>query len=235
MTSHQEIPPKYSQHPKRNLGKYLDLLLGMGTIALVFIIARPMILLSANGKGKEAVAQERVLPVKTIAVEPVNSYQVSRTYTGRIAALRNSNLGCSRGGEIERVLVREGDRVTQGQPLAQLDIRNLQTQRQQLVAQREGAEAQLAELQTGARTEDIDAASAAVTDIEQQLKLQAQQRTRREFLYNQGAISQEELDEFSFGEGALQARLRQAKSNLAELQNGTRPEQISAQQATVKQ
>ena len=201
----------------------------------MFIIARPIIMLSANDKGEEAVAQERVLPVKTITVEPVDSYQVSRTYTGRIAALRSSNLGFSRGGEIERVLVKEGDRVTQGQPIAQLDIRNLQTQRQQLVAQKEGAQAQLAELQTGARIEDIDAASAAVTDIEQQLKLQAQQRKRREFLYSQGAISQEELDEFSFGEGALQARLRQAKSNLAELQNGTRPEQIAAQQAIVNQ
>ncbi|MBE9048019.1 efflux RND transporter periplasmic adaptor subunit [Pleurocapsales cyanobacterium LEGE 10410] len=180
-------------------------------------------------------SQERVIPVETIEVQPVDSYQVSRTYTGEIAAIRSSNIGFSRGGEIEQVLVREGDRITAGQPLARLDIRNLETQRQQLVAEKARSQAQLTELERGARVEDIDAARAEVRDIEQQLKLQAKQRERREYLYNQGAISREELDEYAFGEGSLQARLSRAKSNLAELENGTRPEQIAAQQATVQQ
>ena len=126
-------------------------------------------------------------------------------------------------------------RVTKGQALARLDLRNLQSQRQQLLAQKARAEALLAELQTGARLEEIDSSQAAVRDLEQQLQLQAKQRERREYLYAQGAIAKEELDEFSFGEGALQARLNQAKSNLAELKNGTRKEQVSAQQASVQQ
>lgn len=74
-----------------------------------------------------------------------------------------------------------------------------------------------------------------VQDLEQQLKLQSKQKERREFLYREGAIAREQLDEFAFGEGALQARLNQARSNLAELENGTRQEQIDAQQATVQQ
>ena len=72
-------------------------------------------------------------------------------------------------------------------------------------------------------------------DLEEQLRLQQVQRTRRESLYTQGAISREELDEFSFGEGSLQARLDQSRSQLEELQNGTRPEQVMAQQALVRQ
>ncbi|MEL6442453.1 MAG: efflux RND transporter periplasmic adaptor subunit [Cyanobacteria bacterium J06621_8] len=218
---------------ERNWSKYLYILLSLGGIALAFFVARPM--LTSSTENPPAESQARVLPVETIKVQPVDFYQVSRTYTGEIAAIRSSNIGFSRSGEIEAVLVREGDRVTRGQALAKLDARNLQTQRQQLVAQKARAEAQLKELQTGARKEDIDAAQAAVSDIQQQLKLQEQQRKRREFLYGQGAIAKEELDEFSFGEGALQARLRQTKSNLAELENGTRPEQIAAQQATVRQ
>ena len=39
----------------------------------------------------------------------------------------------------------------------------------------------------------------------------------------------------SFGREALQARLDQARSQLQELQNGTRQEQIDAQQALVQQ
>lgn len=225
-------PESKSNHSQKKWSKYLYILLGLGGIGLGFFVARPM-LTSSDSPPVES--QERALPVETIEVQPVDSYQVSRTYTGEIAAMRSSNIGFSRSGEIESVLVREGDRVSAGQPLARLDIRNLKTQRQQLVAEKARAEAQLAELERGARQEDIDAARAEVRDIQQQLKLQEKQRERREYLYNQGAISREELDEFAFGEGSLQARLSRAKSNLAELENGTRPEQIAAQAATVQQ
>ncbi|MEM7593018.1 MAG: efflux RND transporter periplasmic adaptor subunit [Cyanobacteria bacterium P01_A01_bin.83] len=224
---------EFLESPNKTRGKYFYIFLGIAGLGLTFLGARPLIMTLPNDPTAES--QARVLPVDTIKVEPVESYQVSRTYTGEIAAIRTSNLGFSRGGEIKEVLVEEGDRVSQGQALAQLDIRNLQTQRQQLVAEKARAQAQLSELQTGARIEDINAAKAAVQDLEQQLKLQSKQKERREFLYNEGAIAREQLDEFSFGEGALQARLNQARSNLAELKNGTRQEQIDAQQATVQQ
>ena len=240
MTSEHIAPPDSQQpsselveHPRqqKNRSKYFYPLLGLGAMGLIFLLARPILMTSNEPETESA----RVLPVETIVAEPIDSYQVSRTYTGEVAAVRTSDLGFFRGGEIERVLVREGDRVTEGQVLAQLDIRNLETQHQQLVAEKARAQAQLSELQTGARVEDIDAARAAVRDIEQQLGLQEKQKERREFLYSQGAIAREELDEFAFGEGALQARLSQARSNLSELENGTRREQVAAQQATVQQ
>jgi len=224
---------KLAERTSNNRGKYFYLLLAIGGIGLIFLLARPILMTSADDTPAETTA--RVLPVETIEVQPVDTYQVSRTYTGQIAAVRTSDLGFPRSGEIEQIYVEEGDRVNQRQPLAKLDTRNLQTQRQQLLAEKAGASAQLSQLQTGARVEDIDAAQAAVQDIEQQLKLQSQQRQRREFLYAQGAIAQEELDEFSFGEEALKARLDQAGSNLAELKNGTRPEQVTAQEAILQQ
>lgn len=231
-----ETSSEFLERHKKKLSKRFYWLLGIGGVGLLLLITCPMVISIQNSSTKTAaVSKGRALPVETIEVQPVDSYQVSRTYTGEIAAIRTSNLGFSRSGEIEEVLVREGDLITPGAPLARLDIRNLATQRQQLVAEKARAQAQLAELQTGARVEDVNAAQAAVQDLEQQLKLQEKQRERREFLHNQGAISKEELDEYSYGSGALQARLNQSHSNLAELENGTRPEQIAAQQATLQQ
>ena len=238
MTSKSTTPPdspncsfESTEHSRKNRGRYLYWLLGIA--GLIFVFVRPSLTTSADKSVAESTA--RAIPVETVEVESTNFYQVSRTYTGEIAATRTSNLGFSRGGEIEQILVQEGDRVTKRQPLAKLDIRNLQSQRQQIVAQKARAQAQLSELKTGARIEDIEAAKASVQDLEQQLELQKNQRARREFLYTEGAIAKEELDEFSFGEGALQARLKQARSNLAELQNGTRQEQLAAQEASVQQ
>lgn len=72
-------------------------------------------------------------------------------------------------------------------------------------------------------------------DLEKQLELERIKRDRREYLYAEGAISQEQLDEVAFNSQALSERLTHARSTLEELLNGTREEQIAAQQAIVEQ
>lgn len=173
------------------------------------------------------------LPVETLSVEPTAGYEVQRTFTGEIAARRASEVGFDRGGEVTSILVEEGDRVLSGDALARLDTRSLQARRRQLEAQKARAIAQLEELEAGPRREEIDAARAAVRNLEAELELQRLQRSRREFLYTEGAISQEQRDEFAYGETALAASLAEARSRLEELENGTRPEVIAAQQAAV--
>ena len=175
------------------------------------------------------------LPVETIEVASSSGYTVTRMYTGEMAAAQISELGFERSGQLTQILVPEGARVSAGAALAKLDIRNLQTQRLQIEAEKARAIAQLTELETGARAEDIAAAAASVRDLEQQVALQNTRITRRERLYAEGAISRENLDEVSFTGGSLQARLDQARSQLTELQNGTRPEQLNAQDALIQQ
>lgn len=177
----------------------------------------------------------RPLPVMTLEAKSVNSYEVLRTYTGAIAAIRTSELGFERGGKLVNVFVKEGDRVKFKQPIAKLDVSNLQMQKLQLEAQKAQAQARLDEFIAGPRQQDIAAARAAVEDNKQQLQLQRTKLKRRKYLYGQGAISREQLDEIAFGENSLVARLRQAQSNLDELLAGTRTEQIAAQRAAVKQ
>lgn len=175
------------------------------------------------------------LPVEVVALAPVDAYTVERQYAGELVAQRRSALGFEKGGTVVAIHVQEGDRVEPGQPLARLDIRSLESQRQQLLAQRDQAVATLNELQNGPRQQSIAAAQAAVGDLEQQLALATTQRDRRTDLYQQGAISREELDQQTFGTGALERRLAQAQSELDELLAGTRPEQIAAQAARVRQ
>lgn len=175
------------------------------------------------------------LSVETIRLELASSYEVRRTYTGEIVARRSSELGFEQSGTVIELLVEEGDTVTANQPLARLDTRSIQAQRQQLIAQRDQSLAQLQELETGARPETIAAARAAVADLEQQVALAQLQKTRREGLYQEGAIAREDLDQQTFNLGSLQNRLNQAQSQLDELLAGTRQEQVMSQQATVRQ
>ena len=124
---------------------------------------------------------------------------------------------------------------TKGDILARIDARGLQAQRQQLEAERRQSLALLQELKTGPRPEDIAEAEAAVGDLNNQLSLARLQQQRRESLYEEGAISLEEMQERKFNADALEKRLQQAQSRLDELQAGTRSEQISGQDAQVAQ
>ncbi|MEM1310004.1 MAG: efflux RND transporter periplasmic adaptor subunit [Cyanobacteria bacterium P01_H01_bin.153] len=226
-----------SKSSKSSAKPRLKLWLGLGGIGLLAIVGMSVIQtqLAAQKPDRGAASAVNPLAVETLTVEAVDSYTVARAYTGEIAALRSSDLGFTRGGELMQVLVEEGDRVTAGEPLAQLDTQSLLAQRRQLEAQKTEAQARLLELERGARQEDIAAARAEVRDFENQLRLQQQQRSRREFLFAEGAISREQLDEFAFGAETLDARLDRAKSRLNELLNGTRPEQVAAQRAVVQQ
>lgn len=211
-------------------------LIGLGLLGLL-LIGVPVLRsrsVASSGEASSASANS-VTPVETVTVEPVSSYDVARSFTGEVTSLQASELGFERSGQLTGMLVPEGGTVGAGEPLARLDVRNLQTQRLQIEAEKAQAMARMTELEVGARSEDIAAAQAAVRELEQQIGLQRTQLARREVLYEKGAISQEALDEFSFGEGSLEARLDQARSQLLELENGTRPEQLTAQDAVVQQ
>lgn len=175
-----------------------------------------------------------VLPVEVINATSVQSYQVARAYTGEVVSRRSSELGFEQAGQLINITVDEGTWVEAGTPLAVLDTDTLKVQRLQLLAQRNQAVAKLQELQAGPREEAIATARARVTEVTEELQLEQTRRDRRETLYQEGAISREQLDEVSSEMGSTQARLAQANSQLEELLAGTRREQIAAQEAVVQ-
>ena len=176
-----------------------------------------------------------ILPVETIEVNLVDSYQVDRTYTGTIVPRRTSSLGFERSGKLINLTVDQGDLVIVGDPIAFLDTRNLKVQQRELLAERKQVNALLKELQAGSRRETIAAAQSTVNSFKSQIKLSQTKSQRRQELYASGAISLEQLDEATTEVHTLQARINEAQSKLDELLTGTRPEKIEAQQAILEQ
>lgn len=206
-----------------------------------WLLLLPLILLPvvwmASSRSETTKQNEslQVLPVETATLTAADSYTANRSYAGELVAQRSSELGFEQSGTVTVVLADEGDVVAAGAPLAKLDVRDLEAQRQQLEAQKRQLLAQLQELERGPRGEDIASAEAAVSDLRNQLELARLQAQRRADLYAKGAVSREELDERQFGANAIADRLSQAQSQLEELRNGTRQEQVSAQVAQVDQ
>lgn len=208
------------------------------------VLAVILIMLFCSGAGivtwfqnqaRKSKFSERIIPVKTQPVVAATSYKIMQTYTGEVAALRTSDLGFERSGRIVRINVDRGDYISVDNPIATLDTSNLNTERLELIARRAQALAVLEALKAGPRTEEIATAQFQVRELEILLKLENIKSSRRRVLYLEGAISREQYDEVAFNRNALSQRLAAAASHLKELMAGTRQEEITAQQAVVRQ
>ncbi|MGD1895476.1 MAG: efflux RND transporter periplasmic adaptor subunit [Phormidesmis sp.] len=204
----------------------------------VFIVIALM--LGAMAWGRRSAVRSRtpadpLLAVEANAVEPVSAYQRMRTYTGELRTKQSSELGFEQSALLTNMQVEAGDYVAAGETIAQLDTQILETEKQAMQAEKSQLEAQLQELETGARPEQIKAAEARVQDLEQQQALANTQRQRRQSLYDEGAVSLEQLDTAVTDYDTLSSRLAAARSELSELVAGTRREQLSAQKARIDQ
>ncbi len=88
-------------------------------------------------------AAEPMLRVQVQVAASSDTYEVDRSFVGRIEAARESELGFELAGLLEKVWVEEGDSVAFGERLARLDTERLSARRDELAAAREQALAQL--------------------------------------------------------------------------------------------
>jgi HlyD family secretion protein len=148
------------------------------------------------------------------------------------------------GVRVEKLLIKEGDKVQAGQILAYLEDYNRATAAlQQALDKLQVAKAELAQVKSGAKTGDIDAQKATIASLESQLKgdvaaqqasiarLQAQvenaqtENNRYQQLYKQGAIAASVGDSKALQLKTAQQQLAEANAALKRTQ-GTLQSQI---------
>ncbi len=100
--------------------------------------------LSARTSVAKTDSLSPALLVNTARIQLLSGYDYKRELTGRAQARRVSELGFELGGRLVDVLVDEGDQVSEGEVVAELDSDRLQAQRRELDAARGEAEADLA-------------------------------------------------------------------------------------------
>jgi multidrug resistance efflux pump len=170
-------------------------------------------------------------------------------------------IGSRVGGRVAEVLVDEGATVKQGETLVRLEPFDLVERRAQAQAElaartaeyeklvkgfrveeigqaeaeRDRLAAMLAELENGPRKQEIAAAEARVRLADAELELTRQKLDRVERVVARNAASQEELDEASTALRVARATLEVRQEELAQLLEGTRPEEIQAAKAQLEQ
>ena len=147
--------------------------------------------------------------------------------------IRQVELAFNASGRIARLLVHEGDRVAQGQPLAELDTTRLAS----LVAQAQGqlsTQGQvLARLKAGSRPEEIAKAAADAEAARVDAQNADLAYRRQQDLVAQHFVAQQQADNARSAFEAARARLRSAEESYRLVVLGPRKEDIAAAEATL--
>jgi HlyD family secretion protein len=184
---------------------------------------------------KNTSLKNKIVPIAAVAVLALVAWWAWKTFTpkgpgegfvgsnGRIEATE-IDISTKLPGRVEEILVREGDFVQAGQPVARMQIDTLRAQRQEADAMRQQAEHSVAaaEAQVTLRRSDLAAAQALIVQRETEVDAAQRRFKRSETLAREGASSVQELDDD-------RARVRGSEAALA----ATRA-QAAAAQAAVK-
>jgi RND family efflux transporter MFP subunit len=185
-----------------------------GVAALVAAFVLPGCGSSAPAKRVVAEAKVPVIAAHLGSVTPTS------TIGGLIVPFQNVQLQTTLVEPADAVYVTEGDHVTKGQLLAQLDTADLRAQLQSYegTAQSDVANTQKTSLQAGLtivqNKNSIDAAQAAVRQVQQTLSTDTLTLTRDQQLLKQGYIAQSTVDQQTTVVANDQQSVKSAQVNL---------------------
>jgi HlyD family secretion protein len=146
---------------------------------------------------------------------------------------RRFEIAASANEPISQLRIREGDRVQQGQVLAELDPLAFAAGRDSLAAELRRARQRLAELRNGARPEELAEARARLAAVEAERDQATREFQRLSELAPRALIAQSQLDQQRRLRDAAQAAVDGAQAALQLLQKGTRAEQIAQARETL--
>lgn len=168
-----------------------------------------------------------------VSVERTN-LSITVSANGTVEPERVINLSPKTAGILTKLLVKEGDFVSQGQLIAYMDDSNLLGQLTQAQGQLAAATANLQKLLAGNRTEDIAQARARLNSVQANLRQAKDDLRRNQELVEAGAISRQTYNKASTIYDTAQAQVMEAQQALALSQAGARQEDIATARAQVK-
>lgn len=153
--------------------------------------------------------------------------------TGTIEATQ-VDLSAKLPGTLQKMTIEPGEPVKKNQLVAMVSRNDLTAQKERDAMAVLKAEAQLADLTSGAREQEIKDAEIAVNTAQTNYDKVSKDYTRGLTLFQEGAIPQAELEQLETAMKQFKNQLESAKSKLSLLKSGSRPEQVKAARAELE-
>ncbi|WP_019122535.1 efflux RND transporter periplasmic adaptor subunit [Brevibacillus massiliensis] len=200
---------------------------------VVFTLLSASALIFTGCSDPSASASQQDLPaVQVIKVASTGSTGLMAS--GKVAPYQSVQVVSKIAGKIAEVKVDEGSKVTKGQTLIQLESDDYVQQVRQARAGISGAEARLADLKAGTRSQQIAQLQSGVDQAKASLDTAQKTYDRMKSLFDSGAISQADLDKVALDLERAKSGYDQAKAQLDLAQEGATPASIQALAAEVE-
>jgi HlyD family secretion protein len=248
MTTHIEVPV---------FGKIKNpfpWLIGLMAAGVVLVGGTTTYIFVNQGTGKEDITQ------LTVPVE-AKSVTLRITSSGKVVPVQSVNISPKNPGILKQLYVEQGDRVQTGKILARMDSADIQARIQQFSANLAQSQAQLAEAEAGSRPQEIAQSKARLSQAQAQLdqakagnrpqeiaqaqalvdaaqakaNYSSEKVKRYQYLYQQGAVQKQELDQFISEDKSAIANLQEAQKRLSLQQAGSRSEEMTQRKAVVEE
>jgi RND family efflux transporter MFP subunit len=180
----------------------------------------------------QAAAEQAAVPV-VVARVSMAEQAAGQSFVGTVMPARTSDVGSAVDGRIVDFPIVDGQRVTEGQPLAELLRGLLQIEREGAVAELQRLRQVLAELRAGSRPEEIEQSRAMVAGFEARVAYARSRLTRLNRLAERGTSTVDELQDAQTELQQIEAQLRGSRAALALVEAGPRAEQVAQAAAAV--
>lgn len=204
------------------------ILVGVAVAALIgYSIMRRVLPPRVDAGGAEAVP---------VSVENPRRGDIERTlsYAGTLTPAAVVTLTPKVAGKIERILVKEGDLVRQGQLLARLEDDVVSLQAAQAASALEAARAQREKARKGVRPEELANAEASLAQAEKDFTSAEDSFARAERLYREGTIARTRFEDAERQYRAAETQLANARRGVAMMQQGAGAEEQGMAEANMK-
>lgn len=190
------------------------------------------------GKGKSDLAGESAATNdanKTAAVATLGPDAIALESSGYVIAKHQVLVSPQVSGRLMRLNIEEGRRVEKGEVLAEVDPTEYQADVQQLEGALKRAKAELLELETGSRPQEI---ASAIADLQEQEalipRLESEFRRQRQ-LVQSNAVSRSDFEQAESAYQSTKRRVERLRQQLDMLKEGPRKERIEVARAAVVQ
>ena len=187
----------------------------------------PLLIVLLAGAAVVTYQHERRPPESAAAPAATPRYVAAE---GKVEAMPGYDINLGTGelnGKVARILVQEGDAVTEGQLVAVLENVDLQAQVEAAQRRLRVEQSRLREVLAGSRREEIRQAAAALEGAVAGQQEAERQHQRYQGLRAQGMVSPAALDERERAMNEARARAEEARQHKQLLEAGPRPETVT--------
>jgi multidrug efflux pump subunit AcrA (membrane-fusion protein) len=196
------------------------------TIPVVMVVAWAVL-----HKTETAPAEGSAAPALTVSASSCAVNTASLVLSGYVRAARQAHVGAPTPGLVRRVFVKAGDRVTAGQPIAEVVNPPVQAQVEQARAMLAARQAALDELRNGPREEEVQQADMKVVALARDAERARLDRVRNQRLAELGLLPAQLRENAELNADIADAQLRAATAARDLLKRGPRIEQLRAAEA----